>query len=339
MVATCLMTGAAKYDRTGFNQVHIFPITLKPRDCPNNDGYTIFDITDPDRPRHCFMVSGDEIYSEPYNPTFVEAMAPISASEYLFLYKIQESRYHDDDDSHDGAEHSSNGTDNRRSDLDIVANIKTTLSSHPVLKDLDDYPSIELDALRSAWPEEKFAEAAEVSKETSVEAPSPSSASLRTRAMEEVISSALQSGSDNLSWLCEAALLPDFTNKAYAHLALHPEVVTSPAGFHLLCRVLKDRQEVDLSYFGHLTISQILHILSEIQGSSERITLILPRLQSLTASDVRSIILSSNIVDLRLGYTPGLDLAALTGALEGTKLQKLSHPELFRSSLLASHQL
>ena len=314
MITTCLAIGASRNASSGYKRVHVLPTTILPQECDNNDGYTVFDVTEPAQPRYCFLVGRE---SEPYIEHLVEAMAPIDSRTYVSLYNRQDE---DDETSQDD-------------------NIMEDAWLRPIFEDLDAYPLIESAALLSAWPDEKLAEQLDREDLPDIKAASPFGKSLRAKAMEEVILRALQSDAADLSWLDEAELLPDFMDHAFAHLLLNAEVVTRPAGLSLLCRALKNCQEVDLSQFSQLSPEQIFLILSELHGSSRHITLTLPSLNSLTAAEVRTLAQLPHIRDIRFGHTPGLELATLVDALSGTGVRTFSHPELYKFSLAASNQV
>lgn len=69
-VATCLIVGAG--------DKWLLRITIVPTEGDNNDGITVFDITDPDMPRYAFVS-----LPESSHDGSVQRMVPKDAIEYL----------------------------------------------------------------------------------------------------------------------------------------------------------------------------------------------------------------------------------------------------------------
>jgi hypothetical protein len=157
--------------------------------------------------------------------------------------------------------------------------------------------------------------------------------------MREVISQAFSNATADAAWLSEAELLPDFQEKALAHLIASPDLITTASGFDLLLRVLRDRQDNDLSYFGKLKTAQLLCIMSELHESTLGINLTLPPLDDLTAADVRLLTSSWKIEELRFGSTAGLELDTLLKSVFRGCLKSISHPVMYKLAVAALNQL
>ncbi|WPB02566.1 uncharacterized protein RHO25_007202 [Cercospora beticola] len=299
MITTCLMVGAAK--RPGEqNREHLLSVTTSLQQCDNDDGFSIFDITDPGRPRYCFVVRG---YPKRYN---IPNMTPMDYNGYLAAYKTSMCKE----------------TDPTARELEQYALIDVDALAGT-------WPN-EKFRTPEALP---HAQASEGSKG---DAPGVQH-SLRDNAMSSVISRALTDGNDELSWLADAEQLRDFADMVLDHLRAAPNALSTTGGHNLLCRALRGRQNIDLSMFDQLKADQVFQLVSDLQSSSRQIKLTLPHIK-LTAEQVHQLAHAGNIVELRFAATEGLDLHTLTEALSGAQLDSISHPAIYQAALIAGFQ-
>ncbi|PPJ55683.1 hypothetical protein CBER1_05877 [Cercospora berteroae] len=335
IITTCLMVGTAKR-QDGYSRVHLLPITTSLKDCDNNDGFSVFDITDPESPRYCFVLGED---SEPMNygdTEYVQSMSPIGPREYLACYNAE--KQDDSEDDEEGADDEESRWDSR------VTSAYIGLEANPLVREMRDYALIDVGALVETWPNENFpsphaGSGASRSEEDGVTRGNDpvSQHSLREKAMSSVIAQAMEDEEGELAWLADAEQLSTFPDVALKHLKAAPNTIATTGGFNLLCRALRGRQNVDLSMFHQLTPEQLLRTVSELQDSPNKIKLTLPCLE-LTPEHVRQLAHASNVAEIRFGNTGGLELSSLIEAASGAGLESISHPAIYKTALAAANQ-
>ncbi|KAF2210371.1 hypothetical protein CERZMDRAFT_106795 [Cercospora zeae-maydis SCOH1-5] len=338
IITTCLMVGTAKGE-DGYSRVHPLPVTTSLKDCDNNDGYSVFDITDPEHLRYCFVL-GEDSQSMAYGDTdYVQPMTPIGPREYLACYVAERDNVPSDEEEE--ARHDSD--DSRWNSR--VTRAYMELEMDPDVDEMRQYLLIDANTLAEVWPMEKFRTSQAVPGAPGPEeggatrgAASITQQSLRSTAMSEVISQALEDERGDLSWLQDAEQLADFAHLALSHLSTAPNAIRTTGGFNLLCRALQGRQNIDLSMFHQMEPEQLLRVVSTLQDSSSRIKLTLPCLD-LTPEQVHQVAHTGNIVELHLGATKRLDLGSLIEAASGAQLESISHPEIYKTALVAASQI
>ncbi|KAF2170708.1 hypothetical protein M409DRAFT_51705 [Zasmidium cellare ATCC 36951] len=294
-IATCLIVGAG--------DKWLLPITIVPTDGDNNDGITVLDITDPDMPRYAFV-------SLPVSEHdgSVQRMIPQDAIEYLKIYRDREDPFTSEDED--------------------------------IAKDVAASPLIDAETLQSAWPTLKFhggllhrlknlkwprsTEPSGTSSGTPFE-----TGSLRGRTMREVIFKALDCNPNELSWIEEAASLPDFDDTLRTTLFEQPQLQEKPSGVALLTRVLKKAPEVhvDLRPFFTLKPAQVLDI---IQSLDHSVAVSLPPMPDLTLDNLHELLQTGKLRELHMGDTPNLGLQEALDAISCKQLAAFSHPSLYR---------
>lgn len=323
MIATCLMIGAARY-RGGFYPVRLFPITYSLKFFDNDDGYSIFDVTDPEHPRYCNLLKKDSYVLRKGETEHVQSMTPLEARQYVACYRAYLGNAGGDD------EWSSR-----------VAKAYAQLETDSNIRNLQEFSLIDADALAETWPYETFktpsADVAELSEGHESAPEDARIESLREKAFSRVFSQAVEDEHGGLSWLADAEKLPDFTESAFDYFRLVPGALDCKGGPKLLGRILQDREDVDLSGFVRLKSEQLLQIVTELQHSSKKIRLTLPGLK-LTPEDVSQVAHAPNIVDLCFGTTEGLELKSLIEAASGARLEYISHPEMYKTALTAANE-
>ncbi|GIZ44483.1 hypothetical protein CKM354_000768000 [Cercospora kikuchii] len=323
MIATCLMTGAARH-RGGFYPVRLFPITHSLKVFDNDDGYSIFDVTDPEHPRYCNLLKKDSYVLRKGETEHVQSMAPLEARQYLACYRAYLGNAGGDDDW-----------------SSRVAKAYAQLETDSVICDLQGFSLIDADALAETWPYETFktpsADVAELSEGHEPAHEDARIESLREKAFSRLFSQAVEDEDGGLSWLADAEKLSDFTESALDYFRLVPGALDCKGGPKLLGRILQGRRNVDLSGFVRLTSEQLLQIVTELQNSSNKIRLTLPCLNS-TPEDVSQLAHAPKIVNICFGTTEGLELKSLIEAASGARLEYIAHPEMYKTALTAVNE-
>lgn len=157
--------------------------------------------------------------------------------------------------------------------------------------------------------------------------PSLSKLSLKDTALSRTVDAAFQS--DDIAWLDEAELLPDFQTALRARLYAEPEKTATPRG-----RALFGRGLIDLTPFSFAP-SDLRSILTAAWKNTklEVKTLILPNTKGLTKADLRTIVQEFSPPSLNLGETPGISLRKLFPIVSGSSVVDFTCSALYRRSL------
>ncbi|KAL8857387.1 MAG: hypothetical protein Q9178_006014 [Gyalolechia marmorata] len=307
-IATCLTLGAS-FGREGYHHgVSVEPFYMQYDQGDNNNGITIFDITDLERVCYCFVdYNGMESERE------VQLMAPLSGRTYLAAYY----------------------------DLDEVGGQGVKEQMMLNVGALDKYPLILTSTLQETWPEGEW----ENPEVDAVLAQSPGTnnlgditdtlgaVSLRETAMDPLLHSLIKPSNDGLALLSELEFLPDFVPKlkrkvydAASSLELTPTLVV------VLNKVLGSDADVDLSPFTNFSASDLSIVVKALQDRSAMTGLNLSNRPELTESDLETI-LGSNPVCKRLYLlgNPQISTHYLTAQLGG---YEHFHSDLFCRALI-----
>ncbi|KAL8831565.1 MAG: hypothetical protein Q9170_005234 [Blastenia crenularia] len=282
-VMTCLIIGASFHVDGYYHGVLVEPFYMKFDEGDNNNGITIFDITDLNNVRYCFVdFYGMESERE------VELMTPLSARSYLeAYYEIDE-------------------TEDKPGLLPLLEDFKGHhLITSTVLKETWPHGDWHLDeAAKKRDPEVaaggegvlSYLDAPSLEMETSdvaehLEGDTTKKKSLRDLTMAGFLDILLDPAQDTEDLIREGELLSDFVPKLRHRLFGQAEVLT-PSEHHqrLLCKALENDVEVDFSPFSRLTAEHLSALVTELRGGKMR-TLNLSNRSDITDSDL-SVILS-----------------------------------------------
>ena len=262
----------------------------------------MLDITDPSHVGYCFVdIFGMESERE------VQLMTPLSARTYVEAY-------------------------------DDTRNVSRVVES------LKEWDLIQVAVLQDAWPSGKWEEPAideraknNASPVTGI-APKENMMSLRERAMDCLIQTLLDESEGDPQIISDAELLTDFPSKLKHKLYEKASVLKSFSLLvHLLCRVLKDDTEVDLSPFKTLAADDLSGVVSKLQEHGHMSTLNLSNRPDLTETDLGLILKDvSTIKSLLLLECIQISAESLLSQQQGCEVL---HSELLRRSFKNSHRL
>ncbi|KAF7186706.1 hypothetical protein HII31_11938 [Pseudocercospora fuligena] len=330
ILASILSVGAAGKERGYSVRIHPLPLSIAPSQCDNNDGFTVFDLSKPDRPRYCFFLQRE---SEPLHPELpddedvvsgesseeagrdenvaVTKLKPkpdtaLNAAEYLAAYRMSMS------DLLDGSSGES---------LDLW----------------DSKPVIPTAALRSAWPNEPFKILQDDSPhDVALEHLNHQVQSLRENSFAKVLNRAWQSDPNDLSWLDEAQLLPDLHERIINALHDKPDLIFESSGMALFGLATRSHNEIDLSHFRGLTSQMLETLLKQTDPNPERqLHLTLPCMDDLSTEHIVRLLKRHRIDSLHLGYTKGMSEEEAYAVANGQPGLVLTHPGFFREAVAA----
>jgi hypothetical protein len=277
----------------------------------NNDGISIFDVTEPSNPRYAMMQltehdgidmdeDGEYVEIETTSDAF-RANTILNASDYMLRYKEELSG--------------------------VSAMVQVQM--------LDDLPLLDVAALASVWPHGNFRsrKQADTSGPTGKSAPAANPVgSLTAASMRAVIERTMQGDPSNLELLAEAEQVPGFTKALREHLHVNPESVQGKSLRAILGHVHKKCPLVDLSPFLHLSFEDILEVIKVVAGSGDAFSLALPDLEHLTAANLHRLLSNGLVHELRLGKHQVGDLQQFLDIIDGTSVTSFNVPELYARS-------
>ena len=321
-ITTCLAIGASVHEENDYSHcMEVAPLGASYNVFENDDGISIYDISDPSNSRYAFMFlfddyernEGDESDEDDEREYYV-ANTVLDARAYLNTYY----------------------TANEQAEYDAVK----------LVAEFDSISVIDAAALESAWPGNSFTTrpinddegAASVpgtgaaSISTAISAPlHPAALSLRNTTMSNVISKACESATEDLEWIAEAEQLPDFAATIMSEFSQEPRLLCTPAGMKLLGCALKGSTDVDLTPFPDIKASEIATLLnSTAAGKTEAtVRLSLPDMDGLRLEDLESIVQSGAVVSLNLGLTPLILPRCILDLAAGSSVEELAYPQLY----------
>lgn len=277
----------------------------------NNDGISIFDVTEPGSPRYAMMQltehdgidvdeDGEYVEIDTTSDAF-RANTILNASDYMLRYKEELSG-----DS---------------------ATVQVQM--------LDDLPLLDVAALASVWPHGNFRSRKQADSSGLAEKTAPVAnpvGSLTAASMRAVIERTVQGDLSNLELLAEAEQVPGFTKALREHLHANPESVQGKPLRTLLGHVHRKCPLVDLSPFLHLSSEDVLEVIEIVANSGDAFSLVLPDLEGLAAADLRELLSSGLICELRLGERKLGDLRQFLDIIDGTSVTSFNVPELYARS-------
>ncbi|KAF7872289.1 hypothetical protein EAF04_003213 [Stromatinia cepivora] len=328
---TCLMIGSALNVKDNYHyNVDDLPFNLAFDEGDNNDGITIFDITELEKVRYCFVNFSfiDEDEDEDENSDAEEGesriipppnMTPLTGPQYLWGYY-------------------------KKDDPKMQKNFRYLTESFETV------PLVDCRALYSAWPDpgwrtpllrggqtkwlriEKILEEEEHSKNEQSDVRTADFPSLRASSLAKVLNAAIEGSSSELPQIIESAsLLPDFYPAARSKLYADPTIVSNSASARrLLSTILKNESTIDLGPFD-LTTEKILEVLNERSSNpTDVVCLSFSGNPNITEAFLREILVKFPRLEfLYLLNTPHIPLSRKIELLRGTTIQ------LYDTELLA----
>ncbi|KAK0508339.1 hypothetical protein JMJ35_009423 [Cladonia borealis] len=311
-IATSLVVGAS-YDPNGY----IHPTIIEPFYMPynggdNNDGITIFDITNLPHVSYCFVdFKGINEHRE-VAPKTPPLMTPLSARTYLEAYY----------------------------DLTDPSNSEDLL---PLVKSLQGWDLIPASVLEDAWPGEGWKEAktdfqegageeSDLKLEKHETAPRASFVTLRGQTMDMVIQNLLEPPEENSSLVAEAEGLTDFLPRLKDRL--YDTAATMKWSSHrldLLYQALQNEVEVDLSPLSNIPAKDLAVIVAKLYENGKMSVLNLSHRPDVSLEDLRSMIGSGT--RLRVLYLLEMPQIPLEGLGQYLVNCEVHHSELLRWAL------
>ncbi|KAK4694341.1 hypothetical protein P7C71_g3228, partial [Lecanoromycetidae sp. Uapishka_2] len=312
-IMTCLMLGASFGPSDGhISNVLVEPFHMKYNEGDNNNGITIFDVTDTCRVRYCFVdFYGMESKRE------VQLMAPLSARTYLAAYYELSDPKHQDD---------------------LV----------PLVEDFKAWSLIPTETLEDAWPGEGWEEPVD---EKDNEATTEDSlglealhidsegdkTSLRARAMDAVVQSLLDDPDSELPVLSEAELLSDFLPKLKSKLYKEADSLEpTPGLIELMFEAFKHDVQVDLNLFQIFTPKDLFALTSKLTRHGKLAVLNLSNMPKLVDDDLQTL-LGANITiqSLCLIDCPQI---SIDGLMSLNRSYDLYHSGLYKRAIVDNRQ-
>lgn len=112
------------------------------------------------------------------------------------------------------------------------------------------------------------------------------------------------------------------------HIYTPSDAVNREMSTSLLARAFSRCAKIDLSPFDGLSLSQVKEFVRSVR-TSQKISLVLPKLDELKAQDLRSLLNSAYIAELRIGDHRFGDLSEIVNAIDGTSVTCLIAPEMY----------
>ena len=297
-IATCLAIGASVNSELALGasgNARLFQLDLDCDDTANDDGISVFDITNPSQPRYGFVLLrgerdqeiDEEVEDTDADPPYRRRKI-INAKTYLCTYYP---------------------TEKERLKMDV----------NDILADLAKRPLISAAALEDIWPDKDWRGGE--SNALSCEATATSRTSLKEKALAKAVDEAFAGSKEHNGWLWSAEQVPGFSSAVLARLHATPKLLHSPSGMQLLIGALRGRSDVDLRMFRGLKPSDAANILATLRDNQKdgprALHLSLPDLEGWRVKDLDSVLAAAPVASLSLGETPSMSLAeTLASALK-----------------------
>jgi hypothetical protein len=301
----CLSLGCGTNpDGPGAGMIHELSIDAKFDTVHNDDGISVFDVTEPGNPKYAMMrltghdgieMGADGEYVEiDTTPHAFKPFTILNASEYLLRYG------------------------------------QSTSGSSP--QALDSLPQLDVAALTSVWPHGSFRGRKNGNVSNSAEEAQSSTNSVKSltaASMRAVIERTVHGDPSDIEVLAETEQVPAFTESLRAHLHSNPKIVQGRRFSTLLGHIYRNSAVVDLSPFWLLSFDDVLAITETVAGAGHGFCLLLPNLEDLTASNFRKLLSSGFIRELDVGKHQVGDLGQFLHAIDGTSVTSFNVPELY----------
>ncbi|KAL9598617.1 MAG: hypothetical protein Q9219_004362 [cf. Caloplaca sp. 3 TL-2023] len=278
-IMTCLVLGASfSLEEASCNKASVEPFYMAFNEGDNSSGITIFDITDLNNVRYCFVDFNGKI------PSLVDLMAPLSARIYLDAYHVL--------DNIDGSlllesfEGKHLVTTTALIETWPQGEWATMLFISKETIDESRPPVSAAAAAAAPGGSSEMAEPHQRGAEVCVD----TTKSLRDQSMDSMLDMLLDDPVGHADFIAEAGIWADFIpklrQKFYARAAT---LAISEPLFDLLHKALEQDTEVDLAPFSTLTVQELSELVPRL-GYGKMRTLNLSGRQDLTESDLLSIL-------------------------------------------------
>ncbi|KAF1846431.1 uncharacterized protein K460DRAFT_356108 [Cucurbitaria berberidis CBS 394.84] len=231
-ITTCLLTGTSvDLENNYISQATAEPWNVAFYAIDNDDGITIFDLTDLNCISHCFVHFRADNYEDDKQQAGIfisKTMVPLFGSEYLSIY---------------------------------YKNSEQTLEMRQVADWMSDIPLIDTTVLEDIWPEGDWFSRSRnrlppAVSNLQVNNPELGRKTLAEQAMEMTIQKLLREEHE-LQYDVED--LPGFTSRLRSYFNVHPHAIKdTPFGFELLQTAYRDSSNLDLHAFPFLTGEEVL---------------------------------------------------------------------------------
>jgi hypothetical protein len=112
-----------------------------------------------------------------------------------------------------------------------------------------------------------------------------------------------------------------------------PDVLHLPSGIALLARcVCKDSTYIDLTTYQHIDPEEVCLLMETLAANTsawQACELVLPNIESMRPSDLKSLVNVGTISSLHLGKTPHIRLAAVMKLIAASSITLFTHPALY----------
>ncbi|KAI4173447.1 MAG: hypothetical protein LQ343_002980 [Gyalolechia ehrenbergii] len=253
---TCLIAGASFNVDGYYHGVSVEPFYMAFNEGDNNNGITIFDITDLNHVHYCFVdYCGMESDRE------VELMTPLSARTYLEAYYVLD------------------GSDERTEKIGLI----------PLVEKFQGRDLVTVIALKETWPHGEWQKDGCIFEEddlnyadsTTAATAGPSvgnkqteqseTKSLRDHSMNSLMEQILDPGKDNSDLIAEVEVLNDFLPKLRHRLYDQAATLQPTTSFvNLLHKALEQDIEVDLSVFEKFDVEDLSMLVAKLRGGKMR---------------------------------------------------------------------
>ncbi|KAL8741922.1 MAG: hypothetical protein Q9184_008327, partial [Pyrenodesmia sp. 2 TL-2023] len=305
-IMTCLIVGASFSLDGYYHGVSVESFYMAFDEGDNNNGITIFDITDLTDVRYCFVdFYGMESKRE------VALMTPLSARIYLEAYY----------------------------ELDAANDEAGFL---PLLESFQGRNLVNVKALKETWPTGDWHGDEFVQDVEGVHPQDPSRTeskdlagnfqeyqikSLRDQSMDNFLDVLLDPSQDTAALLAEAELLTDFVPRLRRRLYDQAGTLTpSTTLLNLLHKALSRDVEVDLSPFNMLPVEHLTTLVGKLRHGKMR-SLNLSNMSHITESDLEAILEAGHVASTQIETTQ-------TGPMITTKIQAPNSPDITSIILL-----
>ncbi|TGO68426.1 hypothetical protein BOTNAR_0025g00080 [Botryotinia narcissicola] len=342
-ILTCLVVGAGLRAKDSYHaRVHNFPFHLSFDGSDNNDGITVFDVTEVTQVRYCFVSldSSDSDEEEGGAPSKPPAMTPLTGPQYLWGYcrkddQSNQEKFKDPVKNFqalpliDGrALHSAWPDNSWRITVQDGGESKWTRVEQVVA--VETSPSFD-NPRHSMLSADPLITEEEISRQKESNSVDAEISSLKASSLVKVLNSAIASSPSELPQIFErASLLSDLYPAAKSKLYADPiDVSNSSSVRRILSSILRKENTIDLGPF-ELTTEKILKVLEESsQDSIDVNSLNFSGNLNITESFLKEILIKfPRLETLYLLNTPQISLEKI-GLLRGTTIQ------LYDTELLA----
>ncbi|KAK3356374.1 hypothetical protein B0T25DRAFT_134962 [Lasiosphaeria hispida] len=204
--------------------------------------------------------------------------------------------------------------------------------SAPQPADLGAWDLIHDETLRGLWPhgDWKKAEVLNTTRGSSVEGCNGPIKSLRDLAFQRAIQS-MADEPEQVKHLVAVEHIPRFHNDLWEFLHQNPDLVRRRGGLQLLGLAMRQTNILDISCYPWVTETQILELVEENSLAEHIFSIDLSNSTMVDTGSIRKILNACpNVTELSVLCVDNLPLLPLLDSLDGSKVTKVLHSDLFR---------